>query len=141
VADRFSIEPFDDMWTAGVSAVCRSLGWDSYADEDVCRRGCQAPGVSTFVAIAGGAVVGFAQVLSDGVVQGYLAQVAVLERFRRRGIARRLVDAAFEASGARRLDLLSDDAQDFYRSFCEQGEAWLSHLPEYGPIAESQRRR
>jgi len=74
-------------------------------------------------------VVGFAQVLSDGVVQGYLAQVAVLERFRRRGIARRLVDAAFEASGARRLDLLSDDAQDFYRSFANKDKPGFRIYP------------
>lgn len=42
---------------------------------------------------------------------------AALEPRRRQGIARRLVTAAFEASGAQRLDLLTDDAHDFYRSF------------------------
>lgn len=72
------------------------------------------------MAVAERAVIGFAQVLSDGVVQAYLALVGVLEPWRRQGIARRLVVSAFEASGAKRLDLLTDDAQDFYRSFAHQ---------------------
>lgn len=82
--------------------------------------GAAPPGVTTSVARAGTQVVGFAQVLSDGVVNGYLAQVGVLAPFRRRGIARRLIVAAFEQSGAQRLDLVTDDAQAFSRSFAHQ---------------------
>lgn len=63
------------------------------------------------------AVVGFAQVMADGVVQGYLAQVAVVATHRRRGIARALVEAASTAAGVLRLDLLTDDADQFYESF------------------------
>lgn len=109
-----------DADAEGVAAVCAELGWPSYADPDTARRGCGAPGVTTSVARAGTQVVGFAQVLSDGVVNGYLAQVGVLAPFRRRGIARRLIVAAFEQSGAQRLDLVTDDAQAFSRSFAHQ---------------------
>ena len=97
--------------------MCRELEWPSYADPSVAARGCAAPGVKAFVAVADGDVIGFAQVLTDGVVQAYLALVGVLEPWRRQGIAKRLVVRAFEASGAQRLDLLTDDAQGFYRSF------------------------
>lgn len=112
--------PFDVRFADGVAAVCRELGWPSYADPTVAGRGCAAPGVSTVVAVADDAVIGFAQILSDGVVQGYLSMVGVLQPWRRRGIGRSLVLSAFEASGARRLDLLTDDAQAFYRSFAHQ---------------------
>ncbi|HEY9293415.1 MAG TPA: GNAT family N-acetyltransferase [Microlunatus sp.] len=111
------IVPFEPRFADGVAAVCRDLGWPSYADASVAARGCAAPGVRAFVAVADGTVIGFAQVLSDGVVQAYLSLVGVLESWRRQGVARRLVIAAFEASGARRLDLLTDDAFEFYRSF------------------------
>ncbi len=63
------------------------------------------------------AVVGFAQVLGDGIVQGCLAQLGVLATHRRRGIARALVEAAFTESGVQRLDLVTDDADRFYESF------------------------
>lgn len=62
------------------------------------------------------AVVGFAQVLGDGMVQGYLAQVAVVPTRRRRGIARALVEAASTLAGVQRLDLPTDDADQFYES-------------------------
>lgn len=102
----------------GVTAVCRSLGWLSYSDPVVVGRGCGGPGVTTVVALADDeAIIGFAQVLGDGVVQGYLAQLAVLPAHRRQGIATRLVEAAFTASGVQRLDLVTDDADAFYDRF------------------------
>ncbi|MBO0812428.1 MAG: GNAT family N-acetyltransferase, partial [Microlunatus sp.] len=89
--------PFEPEHVPGIAAVCGELGWPSYADPAVAARGCPAPGVSTFVAVADGTVVGFAQVLSDGVVQAYLTLLGVLPPWRRQGIASRLVIAAFEA--------------------------------------------
>jgi len=101
----------------GVAAVCRSLGWPSYADPDVARRGCTAPGVVTRLAVDGATVVGFAQACGDGVIQSFLSQLGVLESYRRRGLASRLVEATFAATGTQRMDLLTDDAEAFYRSF------------------------
>lgn len=114
------IVPFEPQHAVGVAAVCRELGWPSYADPEVAARGCSAPGVSTFVAVADDVVIGFAQVLTDGVVQAYLSTVGVLEPWRRNGIGRELIIAGYRASGAQRLDLLTDDAQDFYRTFAHK---------------------
>jgi ribosomal protein S18 acetylase RimI-like enzyme len=61
-------------------------------------------------------VVGIASVLSDGELQAYLATVVVATGHRRRGLGRRLVEAAFSACGAERLDLLST-ADPFYETF------------------------
>lgn len=102
----------------GVVAVCQSLGWPSYSDPVVVARGCGGPGVTTTVALESrGGVVGFAQVVGDGLVQGHLAQLGVLASHRRQGIATRLLEAAFTASGVRRIDLVTDDADRFYASF------------------------
>lgn len=38
-------------------------------------------------------------------------------RHRRKGLARGLVQAAFEATGTYRMDLVTDDAEAFYESF------------------------
>lgn len=130
---QWVIVPFALEHAAGVAAVCRELGWPSYSDMEVAARGCSAPGVSTVVAVADdvadGGVVGFAQVLSDGVVQAYLSMVGVLEPWRRQGIGRQLIIAAFKASGTQRLDLLTDDAQDFYRTFAHKEKSGFRIYP------------
>ena len=103
----------------GISALCQGEGWKSYADPAVAAIGCAAPGVTTLVAInrATGTVAGFAQVLSDGIVQGYLAQLIVHPAYRRIGLARTLLKETYRRSGAQRLDLQTDDAQAFYETF------------------------
>jgi ribosomal protein S18 acetylase RimI-like enzyme len=120
------VRPFRPADAEGVARLCRELGWPSFSDPDVAVRACTAPGVVAFVAVEpagegvperGERVVGFAQAFGDGVVQSYLAQLGVAASHRRRGTGRRLVEAVFAASGTRRLDLVTDDAQAFYRSF------------------------
>lgn len=116
-----TIATFQPTHALGVAAVCQSLGWPFYSDPRVCVRGGAAPGVSTVVALdQPGTVIGFAHVLGDGVVQGYLAQIGVLEPHRRAGIGAALVEAAFDAAGVRRLDALTDDADDFYERFAHR---------------------
>lgn len=129
VPQEILIVPFEPRFAEGVAAVCRELDWPSYSDASVAARGCSAPGVKAFVAVTDGGVIGFAQVLTDGAVQANLALVGVLEPWRRQGIARRLVVAAFDASGAQRLDLLTDDAQDFYRSFAYREKSGFRIYP------------
>nr|WP_281385954.1 GNAT family N-acetyltransferase [Nocardioides luti] len=88
------------------------------SDPDVVRRACTASGVVTRVALdPDGRVVGFAQACGDGEIQSFLAQLAVLASHRRQGIARRLVEDAFAATGTQRMDLVTDDAEAFYASF------------------------
>ncbi|MCM0619042.1 GNAT family N-acetyltransferase [Nocardioides bruguierae] len=112
------IEPFSPRHAAGIADLCRDLGWPSYSDVDTVLKGCCAAGVIVLVAVVDdGSVVGFAQVMGDGVVQSFLAQLAVAATHRRTGIARALVDQAFAASGTERMDVLTDDAEPFYKSF------------------------
>ena len=76
-----------------------------------------------------GQLVGFAQACGDGVMQSFLSQLAVAPAWRRRGVARRLVDEVFVASGTSRMDLLTDDAHGFYRSFVHQEKSGFRIYP------------
>ncbi len=103
----------------GVLHLCELEGWPSFpADPLMAARVLTAPGVVCVVALEDGDVAGFAQLLTDGEIQAYLALVAVTPAARRRGVGKRLVEEAFDRSGAQRLDLLSlDESKGFYRSF------------------------
>jgi len=64
------IEPYAGHHCEGIASLCRVLGWTSYSDVNVVKRGCSAPGVVVRVAVdPGGEVVGFAQAMGDGVMQ------------------------------------------------------------------------
>ena len=103
----------------GVVALRAEKGWNNsdYAP-DPTRRSLTAPGVTTIAAVAGGRVVGFAEVFSDGVFQAHLGLLAVDEGWRRRGVGRGLVAEVFRRAGAGRMDLIaSDESLAFYRTF------------------------
>lgn len=118
------VVPFADEHLDGVLALCRRQGWPSLPeDPERARRVLQAPGVTTVVARdspvarGGPGVVGFAQLMSDGELQAYLALLLVAEPYRRRGLARRLVQDALHRAGGVRVDLLSDrDSTSFYQA-------------------------
>jgi ribosomal protein S18 acetylase RimI-like enzyme len=76
-----------------------------------------APGVVTVVAADAGKVVGFAQAMTDGGVAAFLSLLLVAADCRRQGIGRRLVKKVFALTGAERMDLTTDSAPEFYRSF------------------------
>ncbi|QNN53491.1 GNAT family N-acetyltransferase [Nocardioides mesophilus] len=111
------IRPFEDGDAAGIARLCTSLGWPSLSDPEVVRRVCTAPGSSAYVAVRDGDLVGWAQALGDGVLQSHLGFVAVEPAHRRRGIARLLVTATFQATHTLRMDLITDVASGFYASF------------------------
>jgi ribosomal protein S18 acetylase RimI-like enzyme len=78
----------------------------------------RAPGAVSIVAVSDGEVVGFAEVVTDGAVEGYLATLVVGAGARGQGVGRRLVQEAFARTGLERLDVLSLPAsEDFYRGF------------------------
>lgn len=81
MGDEFGIHEFHAGWAAGVASLCAELGWHSYADVRVAERGLSAPGVHAFVAVVDQTVVGFAQVLSDGVVQAFYRSFPFRETF------------------------------------------------------------
>ncbi|WP_323097602.1 GNAT family N-acetyltransferase [Intrasporangium sp. YIM S08009] len=140
------VRPFRPTDADGVAALCRELGWPSFSDPAVAARACTAPGVVAWVAVERDGpverdgrvdrdesverVVAFAQAFGDGVVQSYLAQLGVAATHRRHGVGRRLVEAVFAASGTQRIDLVTDDAQDFYRSFAHREKPGFRLYPD-----------
>ena len=98
-----------------IVALCAAEGWPSFP-EDPARalRAMTAPGVTTVVADAGGQVVGFAQLLSDGEIQAHLSLIAVHPDARRQGLAREMLRFALARAGGYRIDLVTDTAPEFY---------------------------
>lgn len=95
------------------------------ADPERAQRILTAPGVTTVVALQDQAVIGFAELFSDGELQTYLANLAVDAGHRRRGVARTMIETALRIAGGERIDLLSEDAAaDFYQQ--------LPHFPMTG---------
>jgi ribosomal protein S18 acetylase RimI-like enzyme len=115
VVEIRSFEP-DDL--PGILRLCEAEGWPSFpADPPRALRILTAHGVTTVVAVDGGAVVGFAEMFSDGELQAYLANLAVDAGRRGAGIGRRLVTEALRLAGGERIDLLSEEGTTgFYRA-------------------------
>lgn len=114
------IRPFsdeDDSDAVGIARLSTTVQWPSLTDPGVVRQVCTAPGSSAYVAMSDGSLVGWAQALGDGVLLSHLGFVAVHPGYRRRGIARLLVVATFQATGTKRMDLITDAAQHFYTAF------------------------
>jgi len=102
--------------------LCEAEGWQSYtADPERTRRALSGSGVITVVAIEDGKVLGFAQLLTDGAIRAYLANMVVDSSRRESGIGRRLVEEVFARCNAVYIDLLSTDgAGAFYETFPHQ---------------------
>jgi ribosomal protein S18 acetylase RimI-like enzyme len=100
-----------------VLALCVEEDWPSYPADPVRANGVfNAPGVVSVVAEVDNRVVGFAYCQTDGAIQAHVSLLVVAASHRREGIAKGLLDFAFRHVGAGRMDLVTDDAQDFYRS-------------------------
>ncbi len=96
-------------------------GWDSFRDPETVRRALTAPGCIVVVAVDDGRSVGFIQVQSDGGIHAHISNILVAESHRGQGIGRRLVEIAFDNSGANYIDLVSTEgSDDFYRSFVHE---------------------
>lgn len=113
------IEPFAESHLQGVMSLCSAEGWPSLAtDPSRTLAALTAPGVICVMALRGGEVVGFLQLLTDGVSRGYVSVMAVAVAQRRNGVGRKLVEQAFVRSGLGSLDLLTEgEVEGFYRSF------------------------
>jgi predicted N-acetyltransferase YhbS len=112
-------EPFGREHLGAILDLCRAQGWPSLpSDPTRAGRALTAPGVTTVVAVDADAVVGFATVLSDGVLDAYLSALLVAEAHRGDGIGAGLLDTAYRRSGATRVDLLAGDGTEpFYARF------------------------
>jgi ribosomal protein S18 acetylase RimI-like enzyme len=108
---RFEVGDLD-----AVIELCAAEGWESYtADAERTCRALSATGVITVVAVEGGKVCGFAQLLTDGAIRAYLANIAVAASRRGTGIGRRLISELFIQASPVYIDLLStESAASFY---------------------------
>jgi GNAT superfamily N-acetyltransferase len=110
--------PYEREDLPGILELCDAEDWPSLpGDPERAHRTFTNPGVTSYVAVGDGAVAGFIYLLSDGEIQAYLALMAVARPQRRRGIGTELIEAAFAACGAERLDLLA------------AADAFYEHLP------------
>ena len=123
------IRPFEDHDAPAIARLSTTVQWPSLTDADVVRRVCTAPGAVAYVAEQEGEVVGWAQAMGDGVLQSHLGFVAVHPGSRRRGIARLLVVASFQATRTKRMDLITDSADGFYESFAHKRMAGFRIYP------------
>lgn len=70
---------------------------------------------STCIARDGAHIIGTARVLSDGVCNAYIVDVWTLSAYRRRGIARTMMELLLSELQGQHVYLFTDHAVDFYR--------------------------
>ncbi len=114
-------EDFAEPHLQPLSRLAVTEGWDSFRDPETVRRALTAPGCIVMVAVDDATPVGFIQVQSDGGIHAHISNILVLESYRGQGVGRRLVEIAFDKSGANYIDLVSTEgSDDFYRSFVHE---------------------
>lgn len=114
VATDFGVTPY---WASQYDEVCallRGAGWQAGAIPSPLLL-LQA-GQASFVARSpSGEVIGFARILTDGLLVSYLSEIVVSPGWQGQGVGRALIDACRMKHPTARLDLLSTiDAQRFY---------------------------
>ena len=114
------IRPYEPGDAPAIARLSTVVQWPSLTDAAVVDQVCSAPGAVAYVAEEAGEVVGWAQAMGDGVLQSHLGFVAVHPDARRRGVARLLVVATFQATQTKRMDLITDAADGFYESFAHK---------------------
>ncbi|MEW6545523.1 MAG: GNAT family N-acetyltransferase [Bacillota bacterium] len=89
------------------------------------------------VAVHEGEVIGFLRALTDGEVTTYVAELAVVPRFRRQGIGRALIEACHRLCPHTRLDvLLIGSADAFYEATGFHPCRGYRKSPDQGPRAD-----
>ncbi|MGH9300028.1 MAG: GNAT family N-acetyltransferase [Acidimicrobiales bacterium] len=117
----------------GIIALCKAEGWTSLpANVARAHRVLTAPGVTTVVALDDGAVAGFCYLQSDGEIQAHLSNLVVARARRRRGIGSRLLQLGLEEAGGLRIDLVTEDREDFYSAL---GHRRMAGFRIYPPFA------
>ncbi|MGE3801038.1 MAG: GNAT family N-acetyltransferase [Candidatus Kapaibacterium sp.] len=68
------------------------------------------------VAYANSSIIGTARVLSDGVCNAYIVDVWTYSPYRRRGVAKRMVEMLTESLDGQHVALFTEDAKMFYEA-------------------------
>ena len=71
---------------------------------------------ATALALDGARVIGTARVLSDGVCNAYVVDVWTLTAYRRRGVARTMMELLLARLEGQHVYLFTDEAAEFYRT-------------------------
>jgi len=109
------ISAYTSAHLEGVLQLCSDEGWPTFVESpERAHRALVAPGVTTVVATSEGAVVGFAQLQSDGEIRAHLSLLVVSKDLRRQGIGRLLLSEALAKGGGTRIDLVTDSGAEFY---------------------------
>jgi ribosomal protein S18 acetylase RimI-like enzyme len=128
------IRPFEDPDAATIARLSTTVQWPSLTDAEVVMEVCNAPGAVAYVALSDDRLVGWAQAVGDGVLQSHLSFLAVHPDHRRRGIGRLLLVATFQATGTKRMDLVTDaDASGFYERFTHKSMVGFRIYPGAAP--------
>jgi GNAT superfamily N-acetyltransferase len=108
------ITQYEHSHLPGVLALCEAEHWPTVpADPPRTHAVLTAPGVTSVVALDNDRVIGVAYLQSDGHIQAHLSLMAVSKPHRRQGIDRALLEYAAPLTGAQRIDLITDTAQQF----------------------------
>lgn len=94
-AEAFDHRPFDDDWKGQLDRL--SLGWVTARDDK--------------------GLVGFVNIIWDGLVHAFVEDTMVAARVRRRGIGAGLIDVAREHSTSAGCDWLHVDFEDHLKGF------------------------
>jgi ribosomal protein S18 acetylase RimI-like enzyme len=115
VPDTLKLRPFAPKHLDGAMELFTAEEWRTYtADRECTCRWLTAAGATTLVALEGSEVVALVQLQSDGEIQAHLSALVVAERWRRQGLARRLLREALRRAGGLRIDLITR-SERFYR--------------------------
>jgi predicted N-acetyltransferase YhbS len=118
VQGAVEIRRFASKDAAAICALCQAEGWDYWGEPGRVARALGGPGVATLVAERGGELVGAIEVITDGEINWVIGTMIVASGTRNEGIGTQLLQAAFQATGAKRLDFQTeDDGPRFYRRF------------------------
>jgi GNAT superfamily N-acetyltransferase len=121
VSDRDEFTITSDPAAVDVDAVhayLRTSYWAQDIPRDVVARAIANS--IPFSVWRGAQQVGFARVVTDRATFAYLSDVYVLEPYRGKGLARRLMDAVMahpDLQGLRRFSLTTRDAEGLYRRY------------------------
>lgn len=122
---------FSPADTAGVIDLFAAEGWDTYVvDPGRTARALAAPGCTTLLALVGSSVVALVQLQSDGEIQAHLSALLVAEAWRRRGLARGLLDEALRRAGGAHIDVLTTNPA-FYESLGGRPRSGFRLTPEH----------